>query len=183
MKAIMTASLIVMGLAVSNAEAGHLNQAKAYATTIDQEAHHLDEDMHKTFPNHVLLQKRVHQFLDLAHATRKLVHQGHHLQQAEDNVHLMQKLLANIDQNLHFLVKNQPPLKKQKTLHMLKVVHQLDNYLEALDAELHDLNQVVILPPPFHGHGHFHGYGNNHIVIKPAGIHIHKGGFALNLPF
>lgn len=183
MKAIFTVSLFVMGLAASRVEAGHANKANFYATAVDKEAHHLDEDMHQVFPHSVGLLKKVHRFTALAHATQKMVLHRQNLSLAEYNIDLMQQTLGSIDANLHHIANHQPPFQRKKTAHLLRVVHKLESYLDRLEDEVHELNRVVILPYQHHGYGQFHGYGNNHVVIRPAGIYFHKGGFNLNLPF
>ena len=183
MRTILTASLVALGLTVSTVEAGYPNQANLYATAVDREAHHLDEDLHKAFPHYAGLLQKGHRFTALAHTTEKLVLNRSNLAQAEYNVRLMQRTLSSIDRDLHSIADHQPYHQRLRTLHILKVVHRLDSYLETLENEVQKLNRFVILPHPGHGHRHPHHHRKDHVVIRPQGVHIRKGGFSLNLPF
>ena len=147
----------------------------------------MQEDVEKIFPQYKLLILKTQMLTSLAHTSEQWIASRVYLHQVEENITRMQKLTESIDFDLHLLAELPGFVPSQTSKHLLDTIHRMESYLQVLESEVHDLaHPPVVIHHPHHVYHPVQPpvYKQpDHVVINPKGVHLHKGGFGLNIKF
>ena len=203
MKTLLT-TLAIFGLAMQgNAQAQHGHhhgKLDKLASATHKLAHAFEEEIEEALPRDFGLRRDSRNLAAYAHTLEKMIGNHASAYQLERYLTAMQRLTKRIDRDLHDLEHdiehhhghNHNHLSLKFVRHLLHDIHDMDELLDRMEHEIEDLHRPVILPHPGHGGGHGgHGHGGgkpvykkpSHVIVNPAGLHVHKGGFQFNLKF